>query len=81
MKKLSIEQLLLITLSIFALFIRVYKLDILPGGLHEDEVSNAYAGRFILENGHDLWPWLMIVALLLWPLEIGWRRWGRLRIQ
>jgi Ca-activated chloride channel homolog len=27
-----------------------------------------------------LWPWLLLGALLLWPLEIAWRRWGRLRI-
>jgi len=28
-----------------------------------------------------LWPYLLAVALLLWPLEIAWRRWARLRIQ
>lgn len=28
----------------------------------------------------DLWPWLLLLALILWPLEIAWRRWGRLRI-
>ncbi|MBN1991777.1 MAG: VWA domain-containing protein [Anaerolineae bacterium] len=29
----------------------------------------------------ELWPWLLLVALILWPIEIAWRRWGRLRIQ
>jgi Ca-activated chloride channel family protein len=29
----------------------------------------------------ELWPWLLLVALLLWPIEIALRRWGRLRIQ
>lgn len=28
-----------------------------------------------------LWRWFLLAALLLWPLEIGWRRWSRLRIQ
>ena len=28
-----------------------------------------------------LWPWLLQAALVLWPLEIAWRRWARLRIQ
>jgi hypothetical protein len=29
----------------------------------------------------ELWPWLLQIALILWPLEIAVRRWGRLRIQ
>ncbi len=29
----------------------------------------------------ELWPWLLQLALILWPLEIAWRRWGRVRIQ
>lgn len=29
----------------------------------------------------ELWPWLLLPALMLWPIEIAWRRWGRLRIQ
>ncbi len=29
----------------------------------------------------ELWPWLMQAALILWPIEIAWRRWRRLRIQ
>ena len=29
----------------------------------------------------ELWFWFLLVALILWPLEIAWRRWTRLRIQ
>jgi len=29
----------------------------------------------------ELWPWLLLAALALWPLEIAWRRWARLRFQ
>lgn len=29
----------------------------------------------------ELWPWPLLMGLVLWPLEIGWRRWRRLRIQ
>jgi hypothetical protein len=29
----------------------------------------------------ELWPWPLLMGLALWPLEIGWRRWRRLRIQ
>jgi hypothetical protein len=33
------------------------------------------------EEPVELWPWLLLAALGLWPLEIAWRRWNRLRIQ
>jgi uncharacterized membrane protein len=29
----------------------------------------------------ELWPWFLVAALVLWPVEIALRRWGRLRIQ
>jgi hypothetical protein len=32
-------------------------------------------------DGQELWPWLLLAALVLWPVEIAWRRWSRLRIQ
>ncbi|KKU96071.1 MAG: hypothetical protein UY27_C0004G0001, partial [Candidatus Gottesmanbacteria bacterium GW2011_GWA1_48_13] len=32
---------------------RLYKLGSLPLGLYEEEVTNAYVGRFILQNGVD----------------------------
>lgn len=45
-----------------ALFLRVFHLDQIPFGLHEDEMMNGYVGRFILLNGKDLyankWPLL-----------------------
>ncbi len=38
-----------------ALFLRVYKLGILPATFHEDELLDGYLGRFILQNGKDLY--------------------------
>ncbi len=32
-------------------------------------------------GAQELWPWLLLAALALWPVEIAWRRWSRLRIQ
>lgn len=34
-----------------------------------------------LQQPLELWPWLLTTALMLWPVEIAWRRWSRLRIQ
>lgn len=39
----------------FSLFLRMYNLNGLPGNFHEDEVLSGYLGRFILENGKDLY--------------------------
>ncbi len=57
MKKLFLQKHILILVSIFlvALFIRIYKLHILPFNLHEDEILSGYVGRFILENGVDVY--------------------------
>ncbi len=53
---------LLLGVFIAALFLRVYKLGVLPYGFHEDEVLSGYVGRFILETGKDIygnrWPLL-----------------------
>ena len=38
---------------ILALFLRFYKLGIIPSGLDWDEVSNAYNAYSILKTGHD----------------------------
>ena len=48
-----------ILIIILAIFLRFYKLDSLPFSLHDDEVMNAYVGRFVIENGIDLYgnPW------------------------
>ena len=44
--------------------------------------AGAVTGQENLEpESLDLWPWLLLAALGLWPLEIAWRRWARLRIQ
>ena len=50
------------TIFLLALLIRLLNLDSLPLGFHRDEVMNGYVGRYILENGVDLynnaWPLL-----------------------
>lgn len=52
----------LILIFLFALFIRLYNLGSLPINFHEDEILTGYVGRFILQNGVDLygnsWPLL-----------------------
>lgn len=54
------ENIILILIFLLALFLRVFNLNNLPYGFHEDELSNTYVGRFIFENGKDLygnsWP-------------------------
>lgn len=46
----------------FAFSLRIFNLSNIPNGFHMDEVANAYIGRFILENGKDIygnsWPLL-----------------------
>lgn len=44
---------LLCIVFFLALFLRAYKLTMLPWGFYEEEVTNAYVGRFILQNGVD----------------------------
>ncbi len=43
-----------------ALFARIYRLGISPYSLHQDEAANTYLGRYVLENGTDMygnrWP-------------------------
>jgi 4-amino-4-deoxy-L-arabinose transferase-like glycosyltransferase len=46
---------LLLLIFGLALFLRVYKLGVLPATFHEDELLNGYLGRFILQNGKDLY--------------------------
>jgi 4-amino-4-deoxy-L-arabinose transferase-like glycosyltransferase len=54
------ENFILLIIFLIALFLRLYKLGELPYSLHGDEIMNGYVGRFILENGYDLygnrWP-------------------------
>ena len=47
------ETIALFAVFLLALFLRLYKLGSLPLGLYEEEVTNAYVGRFILQNGVD----------------------------
>lgn len=53
MKKNWHKIILLIIFSV-ALFLRLYQLNDVPKGFYEEEVTNAYVGRFILQNGKDL---------------------------
>lgn len=46
---------LIFLIFLLALFLRVYKLDTTPSGFHQDEITNAYIGRFTLLNGVDLY--------------------------
>ncbi|HXV43679.1 MAG TPA: VWA domain-containing protein, partial [Anaerolineae bacterium] len=47
----------------------------------ESIIENLQSKIRNLKSEIELWPWLMLAALIFWPLEIAWRRWGRLRIQ
>ena len=49
------ETIVLLVVFFLALFLRLYKLGSLPAGLYEEEVTNAYVGRFILQNGVDVY--------------------------
>lgn len=52
--------LLLVAIFLLALFLRIYHLSSVPVELHHDELINGYVGKFILQNGKDLygnrWP-------------------------
>lgn len=56
------EKFWLALIFLLALILRTYQLGSLPHAFHQDELMNGYVGRFILENGRDLygnsWPLL-----------------------
>lgn len=56
------NNLILLAIFLLALFVRTFNLSTLPLGFHADEVMNGYVGRYILQNGVDLygnrWPLL-----------------------
>lgn len=63
MKKISKVTLILLTLiTTLSLFIRFYNLGDLPWNMQEDEAMTGYVGRYIIENGMDVygnkWPLL-----------------------
>ncbi|MBI3366083.1 glycosyltransferase family 39 protein [Candidatus Roizmanbacteria bacterium] len=45
-----------------ALFLRLYRLGTLPANFHEDEVLSGFIGRYILQNGKDIYgnPWPLL---------------------
>lgn len=57
----KLDFLILACIVIFAGILRLYKLADVPKGFHSDEVLNGYIGRFIIENGTDIYgnpyPW------------------------
>jgi 4-amino-4-deoxy-L-arabinose transferase-like glycosyltransferase len=66
MKKLFLrfvkEYFWLLIILALALSLRLYRLNSLPFNFHEDEVLSGYLGRFILQNGKDLYgnPWPLL---------------------
>lgn len=48
-------SLLFIGVVFIAFFLRFFKLTSVPFGMHRDEIINVYVGRFILQNGVDLY--------------------------
>lgn len=61
-KSVSRSRLVLCCIIAATAFFRLYKLDVLPPGLHNDEVMNGYIGHFILKNGVDVYnnPWPLL---------------------
>lgn len=49
------KKFILLGVFLLALFLRTANLGDLPHGFYEEEVTNAYVGRFILQNGKDLY--------------------------
>jgi len=62
MPKNKILYLFLFLIFLLAFTLRIHRLGTVPLSLHDDEVANTYVGRFIIENGRDLygnkWPFL-----------------------
>lgn len=54
------DKIALLLIFLLALFLRLYKLGSIPHTFHEDEVLSGYVGRYIVQNGFDLygnkWP-------------------------
>lgn len=58
--KLSLFTVSFVSVLLISLVIRTYDLTNTPNGLNIDESQNAYIGRYIIDNGHDVygqkWP-------------------------
>lgn len=46
---------IILCIVILAFFLRINALEIMPSGFHRDEVLSGYFGKFIIENGHDIY--------------------------
>ena len=53
---------LLSIIFVLALWLRLDQLEVMPSGFHRDELIAGYSGRFILENGQDMYgnPWPLL---------------------
>jgi len=54
-KKIIAVTCVLTVLFLFAFLLRTYRLSDVPKSLHNDEIANTYATRFVLENKKDVW--------------------------
>jgi len=54
-QKFTKSSVILILILLLAIFLRIYQLGDSPRGLHNDEVANTYATKFILLNGKDIY--------------------------
>ena len=54
-QKFTKSSVIFILILLLAIFLRLYQLGDLPHGLHNDEVANTYATKFILLNGKDIY--------------------------
>lgn len=55
MNKRSASFIVGVIMLCLSLFLRLFDLGNTPHGFHQDEVANAYVGRYIIENGVDLY--------------------------
>jgi 4-amino-4-deoxy-L-arabinose transferase-like glycosyltransferase len=51
-----------VLIFLLGLLLRLYNLGEMPSGFHRDEVISSYVGRFLLENGKDIYgnPWPLL---------------------
>jgi 4-amino-4-deoxy-L-arabinose transferase-like glycosyltransferase len=55
MKKVFDWKILFLLIFLLAGSLRVWQLEEMPSGFHRDEVISGYVGRFIFENGQDIY--------------------------
>lgn len=53
--KINLQIITIFLIFIFAMLLRVYQLDLVPKSMHNDEIANTYAARFVIENKKDMY--------------------------